>query len=108
MDNGANVSRREFLKDTALAGAGVAVLGGLAPAKVLGANDVIRLGAIGTGGRCQYLMKCLREIAGVKIVAVCDVYEPRRLQAAAIESPPAKTFSDYRALLDGKDIDGVI
>jgi predicted dehydrogenase len=94
--------RRTFLQSAAAAA--VTLRG----PRAAGANDLIRLGAIGTGGRCQYLMKCLREIAGVKIVAVCDVYEPRRLQAAAIESPPAKIFSDYRALLDSKDIDGVI
>ena len=42
------INRREFLKDTALAGAGAATLGGLDPASVLGANDRIRVGVIGT------------------------------------------------------------
>ena len=46
-----DISRREFLKSSAVAGASAAVLGGLAPARVQGANDRIRLGFLGTGGR---------------------------------------------------------
>ncbi|HZP02710.1 MAG TPA: Gfo/Idh/MocA family oxidoreductase [Terriglobia bacterium] len=108
MDNGANVSRREFLKDTALAGAGVAVLGGLAPAKVLGANDKIRIGAIGTGGRCQYLMKIFKNEPSVDLVAVCDVYGPHRDKALQIAGPDAKGYTNYHEVLDRKDIDAVI
>src|SRR5579883_2714425 len=103
MDNGANVSRREFLKDTALAGAGVAVLGGLAPAKVLGANDKIRIGAIGTGGRCQYLMKIFKNEPSVDLVAVCDVYGPHRDKALQIAGPDAKGYTNYHEVLAGKD-----
>jgi predicted dehydrogenase len=108
MDNGANVSRREFLKDTALAGAGVAVLGGLAPARVLGANDKIRIGAIGTGGRCQYLMKIFKNEPSVDLVAVCDVYGPHRDKALQIAGPDAKGYTNYHEVLDRKDIDAVI
>jgi len=46
-----DISRREFLKSYAVAGASAAVLGGLAPARVQGANDRILLGFLGTGGR---------------------------------------------------------
>jgi predicted dehydrogenase len=108
MDNGANVSRREFLKGTALAGAGAAVLGGLAPAKVLGANDKIRIGAIGTGGRCQYLMKIFKNEPSVDLVAVCDVYGPHRDKALQIAGPDAKGYTNYHEVLDRKDIDAVI
>ena len=59
-----DLSRREFLKDAGLAGAGVALLGGLAPARVLGANDEIRVGVLGTGGRAQYLMKLFKKSSG--------------------------------------------
>ena len=46
-----DISRPEFLKSSAVAGASAAVLGGLAPARVLGADDRIRVGFLGTGGR---------------------------------------------------------
>lgn len=108
MDNRESISRREFLKETALASAGAAVLGGLAPAKVLGANDKIRIGAIGTGGRCQYLMKIFTNEPTVDVVAVCDVYGPRREKAHKIAGPDAKEYTNYHEVLDRKDIDAVI
>ncbi|MBI3462337.1 MAG: twin-arginine translocation signal domain-containing protein, partial [Planctomycetes bacterium] len=46
-----NVNRRDFIKTTA---AGAAIAGAFAapaPARVLGANDRIRIGFIGPGGR---------------------------------------------------------
>ncbi|MBI3665727.1 MAG: Gfo/Idh/MocA family oxidoreductase [Acidobacteria bacterium] len=95
-------ARRTFLK-TAGGGALAAQSG-----RVLGANDEIRLGAIGAGGRCRLLMEYLNKMPGTRMVAVCDVYEPRRLQAAALYSPAAEALSDYRALLDRKDIDAVV
>ena len=51
MEKKNDISRREFLKSSAVAGASAAVLGGLAPARVQGANDRILLGFLGTGGR---------------------------------------------------------
>ena len=42
-------TRRTFLKSTAAA-AGAVTLGGLIPSSVLGANDRINFGVIGTGG----------------------------------------------------------
>ena len=91
-----------------MAGATAAVLGGLAPARVLGANDKIRVGAIGTGGRCQYLMKIFVRNPSVDLVAVCDVYGPHRDKALNIAGPDAKSYLDYHEVLDRKDIDAVI
>jgi predicted dehydrogenase len=102
------ITRRGFLKETALAGATAAVLGGLAPARVLGANDKIRVGAIGTGWRSQELMKIFVDNPSVDLVAVCDVYGPRRDKALKIAGPDAKSYLDYHELLDRKDIDAVI
>jgi predicted dehydrogenase len=76
--------------------------------RVLGANDRIRLGVIGTGQRAQSLMRKLKELPGNEQVAICDVYEPRMLEAAAIVGAGAKQIVDHRAVLDMKDIDGVV
>jgi len=78
-----------------------------APATVLGANDRVRVGVIGAGGRGRFLTAQFKEI-GAEMAAVCDVYEPN-LQAGLKEAATgAKSFSDYRKLLEDKAIDAVI
>lgn len=106
MDRKSEISRREFLKDSAWVGA--AALGGLAPAHVLGANDKIRVGVLGTGQRAQYLMGLFKSVPSVEIVAVCDVYAPRRAEALRIAGGNAQAHADFREVLDRKDVDAVI
>src|SRR3954470_14149373 len=101
-------SRRRFLGVSA--GAATALLAGWrpAPSSALGASDRIRVGVIGTGGRARGLMRQLKELPGQEIVAVCDVYEPRMLEAADIAGGAAAKAADYRRLLDDKQIDAVL
>jgi len=77
-------------------------------AQVGGANNRIRIGIIGTGGRARGLMTNLKRLAGAEIVAVCDVYEPRLLQAAEIAGAGVVKHVDYRRLLDDRQIDAVL
>ena len=72
------VSRRDFLKETAFVTAGAAALGGLAPARVLGANDRLRVAVLGSGQRARYLASIFVKQPSVEIVEVCDVYGPHR------------------------------
>jgi len=76
--------------------------------RILGANDRVRLGAIGTGSRCQYLMSLLNKLGSNDIVAVCDVYETNRLTAKGKYAPDAQDYVDHREVLDRKDIDAVV
>ena len=77
--------------------------------QIMGANDRIRLGAIGTGGRGQYLLGQLKEAEKNEIVAFADVYEPRRVEAKSKFGTADSTHHvDYREILDRKDIDGVV
>jgi predicted dehydrogenase len=108
MEKKPEITRREFLKDAALTGAGAAVLGGLTPARVLGANDRIRVGVLGTGERAQYLMTLFKKVPTVELVAVCDVYAPARAQSLEIAGLQAQSYLDYREVLDRKDIDAVV
>jgi predicted dehydrogenase len=94
-------NRREFL----ISGAALAAF---SQARVLGANDRIRIGAIGTGGRMRGLLECLNRTGGNDIVAVCDVYEPRRQEVRQRLAPNATEYLDYRQLLEHKDIDAVV
>lgn len=108
MESKSSLSRRDFLKDSALAGASAAVFGGLAPARVLGANDRIRLAVLGSGERAQYDMSLFQKYPEVEVVAICDVYGPNRDEALKAAGPAAKGYLDYREVLDLKDVDAVL
>jgi predicted dehydrogenase len=75
-----------------------------------GANDRIRFGAIGTGGRGKYLMREVTKQAGgsAQWAAVCDVYDVRRAEAAQQAGGAVEQYLDYRQVLERKDIDAVI
>ena len=85
-------TRRTFLTAASVLAVGTR----LPAASVQGANDRVRIGVIGTGGRARGLMNQLKTIAGAQITAVCDVYEPRMLQAAEIAGPGVVQVADYR------------
>jgi predicted dehydrogenase len=53
-------------------------------------------------------MSALVKVPGVRIAAVCDVYEPHLLEAAKLADPKASRSRHYRELLDRKDIDAVL
>ncbi len=97
-------SRRTFLT----AASGLVVGTRLAASSVQGANDKVRIGVIGTGGRARGLMTLLKKLPGNEMVAVCDVYEPSILQAAEIAETPAVKVVDYRKILDDRGIDAVV
>jgi len=101
-------TRRTFLKSTAVA-AGAVTLGGLIPSSVLGANDRINFGVIGTGGMGTGHLNSLVNRSSednIKVVAVCDVYQ-RRL-TRSMDICKGEGFMDYRKLLDRKDVDAVL
>src|SRR5579872_2436824 len=103
MEKKTEITRRDFLKDTALAGAGTAVLGGLVPARVLRANDRIRVGVLGSGHRARYVMEFFKTIPDIEFVAVCDVYAPARASALEIAGTSAQAYTNYHEVLDRKD-----
>jgi predicted dehydrogenase len=98
-----DATRRSFLKQAAI---GAAVLA-YPSNKVLGANNRVRVGMIGVGDRGNDLLDQIVKVPNVDLVAMADVYSRRRDQAKG-KVPGIQTFSDYRRILDMKDIDGVI
>jgi len=86
----------------------VAGASALSAANVLGANDRIRLGIIGTGGRGRYLMSRANAAGGIDWAAVCDAYDVQREKAAGVAGTPVEKYADYRRVLDRKDIDAVL
>src|SRR5690348_2781096 len=99
-----SVPRRDFLKQAAI---GTAAFMLYPPARVLGANDRVRVGMIGVGGRGSELLKQIVAVPNVELVAMADIY-PRRRDEAKAKVPNIQTFDDHRKLLDQKDIDAVI
>lgn len=99
-----NNTRRDFIKQAAV---GTAAFLAYSPARVMGANDRVRVGIIGVGARGQELLKMALEVPNLQIVIAADVYT-RRFDEARRIVPSIETVSDYRRVLDRKDIDGVI
>lgn len=60
----------------------------------------VRVAVIGTGARGSDLIRALTTIDGVELVGVCDDYPPHLEQGAKYAGPKARTFTDYRKLLD--------
>lgn len=95
-------SRREFVASVA------GVAGAFAtPASALGANDRIRIGVIGCGSQGMVDMRAALKCENTEVTGLADVFT-KRLEAARKLAPNAKTYMDYRYLLEDKDIDAVI
>jgi predicted dehydrogenase len=102
------INRRDFIKRAALTTGGVSLsMAGFSTTNVMGANDRIRLGVIGTGKQGVDDMKHFMQL-GVEVAAVCDVYEPNLSKGLEAAGGKAKTFKDFRQVLDDKEIDAVL
>lgn len=106
--NGAS-NRREFLKQTAAAGAGLAVgyhvhAAPAAPSR--SPNEKLNLAAVGTANQANYNIS---NTASENFVALCDVDE-NYLGRAASRFPKARTYRDFRVMLEkeAEKIDAVV
>ncbi|MEO8594504.1 MAG: Gfo/Idh/MocA family oxidoreductase [Candidatus Solibacter sp.] len=106
------LDRRDFLKSTGAAlTAATSAMAATVKGRVIGANDRINVGLIGSGGRGRYVVDAFAAFAqkhnnACQIVAACDVYEKRKNQVAGKYT--VKGYLDYRELLNRGDVDAVI
>ena len=71
-------------------------------------NDQVQIALIGSGGMgVADTVTCLT-VPGVKLVAVCDLYDGRLEQAKKRWGNDIYTTKDYKEILDRKDVDAVI
>ena len=89
------VRRRDFLRGAAAGGVGLWAAGRGA-ASALSANEKLNIAIIGVGGPGR---RTSGDLAGENIVALCDI-DDERLGKAAEKFPEAKTYNDFRKLLD--------
>jgi predicted dehydrogenase len=69
--------------------------------------DELRVGVIGPGSRGQELIRQLLHVPGVRIAAICDIYEPRYAQVNRLVGTEVPATKDYRELLGRKDLDAI-
>jgi predicted dehydrogenase len=103
-----NHTRRNFLKSAAVAGLATSftIAGTKASARVLGANDRLRIGVCGLNGRGQHHAGAY---AGMGNVELAYVIEPDKnvRNAAAGRYAGAKGVADVREALDDKNLDAI-
>jgi predicted dehydrogenase len=103
--------RRQFLKTTAAATAAASVPYFYSTPKTLAdetksKNDRVAIGVIGAGGMANGNMNSAKD--WLDVVAICDVDSRRSAKLNQARSGGKATeYSDYRELLDRKDIDAV-
>ena len=112
-------SRRRFLNTAAAGAAGVTMASramaqtAASASRVLGANDRINLGIIGSGGMGRYhIVSMLDNNKDVEFIAICDVYEGSRRAAKkdceTRGSTRTQDFVEHEKLLAMKEIDAVV
>ncbi len=113
----ANVSRRTFIKTSAAATAAATAATSLkANTATSGTspNERLRIGFIGVGGRMNTHLESAMKLSNegkVEMVAVCDVFNRARTEAAEkigrnTKDKP-KEIADYRDIINDKTIDAV-
>jgi predicted dehydrogenase len=79
-------------------------------ARVLGANEDIRVAVIGFNGQGGGHIQQLTRMQGVRLVALCDV-DPavmaKQVQELDKKGIKVETYTDLRRVMDNKDIDAV-
>ena len=110
MSHSTNVNRRAFLTAVGAAPAFAAARPAKSSTRVLGANDRINVGVIGTGGRGTYVAKVFAEVGkgshNAQILGVCDVYQKRVSENKATHN--CEGYLDYREIINRSDIDAVL
>jgi predicted dehydrogenase len=129
MEKSEKTTRREFIQKAGLVTAGVAAGASMSAAsysRIAGANERINMGFIGIGNRGSQLLGLFMAQKDANIAAFCDIYEPYLMRNRELVEPrwikdmngqvpkmgevlqgKVERYSDFRKLLENKDIDAV-
>lgn len=123
-------SRREFISQTGVVAAGLTLganaMSAKSYARIIGANDKVRMGFIGIGNRGSQVLREFMNEPDCEVAALCDIYEPYLLRDRSKVHPryikeisswvpamgenfssSAGRYHDYRKLLEDKSVDAV-
>ena len=101
------MKRRDFISTVAGAAVAASARTAFANRRILGANDRINIGLIGCGGRGRMVARLIRDNPNVAYTAVADVYLRNAEAAREWAGPDAKSFQDFRKLLDLREVHAV-
>ncbi len=104
------MNRRSFMAAAGAAGAALSLTDASSAAAVQGANDRLRVGVMGTGGRGTQLARSFQGQPNVDVTVVCDADLGRAESAAAAVAKVSgrdgpRPVQDYRRILDDKAVD---
>lgn len=120
MKNNSGSSRRNFIKNLAASTAAVAVGSNLFATESRdnyfeflkrqgnSANDNINIALIGAGGMGTQDTLTALQIPGIKLVAICDLYDGRLNEAKKRWGADLFATRSYKEILNRKDVDAVI
>jgi predicted dehydrogenase len=108
------MERRKFIRHTGLAAAGIGLL--TSPfnvsASVLGANEKVTCGLMGVKGMGFSNLQAFLRQPNTECVALCDVDSNELARRVAdtekIQGKKPKAYSDFRKMIEDKDIDVII
>src|SRR5215207_8313480 len=112
--------RRRFLKQSTLLVGGATLASSLNNSAFaifnnrIAPSDQINIGAIGINGMGWSNVVAALKQPGINLIALCDadknVLDKRMVELGKlnVESSKVKTYTDYRKLLEQKDVDAVI
>lgn len=114
-------SRRKFLQQigatglaigaaplTSLAAKGKAEERILTYERKISANDKVRIGVIGYGVQGHFDLNTALKVPGVELAGICDLYTGRITNAKETHGNDLYTTTNYKELLDRKDIDAIL
>tara|TARA_B100001741_G_C16549215_1_gene598417 strand:+ start:1323 stop:2636 length:1314 start_codon:yes stop_codon:yes gene_type:complete len=109
------MNRKNFIKKSALLTTSGFLFPGFSSLSksngIIGSNDTINIATIGLNSMGWWDTKSLLRVPNVNLIAICDV-DKRLIEKRKAEMDDqglkVKTFTDYRKLLEEKDIDAVV
>ena len=110
MNSNHSFSRRRFIKTAGAAAIAAPVImqSSMAAGKKVPASDKINLGIIGCGGLGNASLNICSSQPDVVVTAACDVWKDRLDPVLAKFGSTCTGYTDFRELLQRKDLDAVI
>lgn len=102
------MKRRSFVKKSSLGAIGAIAAMSSLNSFSFSKNQTVNIGIIGTGNRGAGLIPIIDKIPNLNLVACCDTLPFRLENGLSRAKGKIEGYSDYRKLLDNKDVDAVL